>query len=199
MTIFDPRALTKSEIYYLLTSSVVPRPIALVTTRSDAGVLNAAPFSFFNAVSSDPPTLLLAIDRRSGKMKDTSRNIIDQKEYVVNVVTEEIAEAMNITSATLPRDVSEISKAGFTVLPSVRVSVPRIAESHIHFECILSQWLPIGNGPTDLILGEILMIHVDPGVLSGDRVDPRTLRAVGRLSGSGYCRTTDIFEMRRPP
>jgi len=186
-------------MYFLLTASIIPRPIALVTSKSASGIINAAPFSFFNAVSGDPPTLMLAIDRRNGEMKDTSHNIVHHKEFVVNVVTEGIATQMNITSGNYPRAVSEVQEAGFTLIPSTKISVPRIAESPIHFECMLSQRLEIGNGPTDLILGEIFLMHVDDKMFDAGRIDPRKVHAIGRLSGSQYCTTTEILEMRRPP
>jgi flavin reductase (DIM6/NTAB) family NADH-FMN oxidoreductase RutF len=191
-------SLSKREAYFLLTGAVIPRPIALVTSLSSAGVVNAAPFSFFNAVSSDPPLLMLAIDRRRGERKDTARNILELREFVVNIVSESIAERMNLCSGEYPADVSEIDIAGFTALPSERIAVPRIAESPVQMECTLSQSLTVGRTPNDLLIGEVQVFHVADAVLEAGRISPQALQAVGRLSGSNYCRSTDVFRMERP-
>lgn len=196
--IIDPHTLSQKDIYHLMTSCVVPRRIALVTSMSVNGVVNAAPFSYFNAISSSPPVLMIAVSRRNGAMKDTARNIHDTREFVVNVVNEDIAEKMNIASAPFPPDVSEIPIAGFSTSSSERVKVPRIAESPVHLECVLSQWIEVGTEPTDLILGEVVLYHVRDDLMEGNRLNVAALKAVGRLSGSLYCRTTDIFSMKRP-
>lgn len=196
--IIAPDSLTPKDLYFLLTSIVVPRPIALVTSISESGIVNAAPFSFFNAVCADPPMLMLSIERRQGRQKDTSRNILSRREFVVNVVAEEIAEAMNVTSAAFPPDVSEVEQAGLSLSPSTFVSVPRLAGSPVNLECRLARWMEIGNGPSDLILGEIAAFHVRDDLFTEGRVDPLKLKAVGRFSGSRYCRTTDQFQMKRP-
>ena len=191
-------ALSKREAYFLLTSVIIPRPIALVTSVSHQGVVNAAPFSFFNALSSDPPLVMLAIDRRSTELKDTTRNILERKEFVVNIVSEAIAERMNMCSGEYPPEVSEIDVAGFTTLPSDTISVPRIAESPVQLECTLDQHLAIGRAPNDLLIGEVRAFHVDDVLLESGRVSPHALKAVGRLSGSNYCRSTQVFRMERP-
>ncbi len=194
----DPSSLPHRDTYFLLTGIVVPRPIALVSSLSAEGIVNAAPFSFFNAVTANPPTIMISVDRRAGNQKDTTRNILSLKEFVVNVVTEEIAEKMNIASGNYPPDVSEIDLAGLTTIPSETISVPRIAESPIQLECRLSWWKEIGNGPNDLIFGEITAIHLDDRIMKEGRIDHAALKAVGRLSGSYYCTTTGIFRMQRP-
>ena len=196
--IIDPRSLSTNELYHLMTSCVVPRPIAFVTSVGAEGIVNAAPFSYFNAISSTPPTIMISVSRRDGVMKDTARNIHRSREFVVNIVDEQLAEQMNVTSATLPPDVSEIEAAQLSLLPSIRVKTPRIAESPIHLECVLSQWIEIGDKATDLILGEIVHIHVSDEVWEEGRINLRKLQALGRLSGSDYCRTTDILSMKRP-
>jgi flavin reductase (DIM6/NTAB) family NADH-FMN oxidoreductase RutF len=193
-----PETLSQRDVYFLMTSCIVPRPIALVTSVSPAGVINAAPFSFFNAVSANPPMVMLSIERRNGAQKDTTRNILSMKEYVINIVAESIAEQMNVTSGAFPPEVSEIEQAGFTLSPSTRVSVPHIAESPVQLECRLAQWIEVGGGPNDLILGEVVALQVNDEVFSEGRVDPRKLKAIGRFSGSGYCRTGDMFSMKRP-
>lgn len=190
--------VSKRDVYFLLSAAVVPRPIALVTSVSSSGVVNAAPFSFFNALSSDPPLVMLAIDRRRGDPKDTARNILSQKEFVVNIVSEAIAEKMNLCSADYPPEVSELDVAGFTQAPSELVRVPRIAESPVQLECRLEQHLEVGRAPNDLLIGEVLAFHIDEAVMKEGRISPHALQAVGRLSGSNYCRSTEIFRMERP-
>ena len=190
--------LSKRDVYFLLSAAVVPRPVALVTSVSSSGVVNAAPFSFFNAISSDPPLVMLAIDRRNGEPKDTASNILSQKEFVVNIVSEAIAEKMNLCSGDYPSEVSELDVAGFTHAPSELIRVPRIAESPVQLECRLEKHLEIGRAPSDLVIGEVLAFHIDEAVMKEGRISPHALQAVGRLSGSNYCRSTDVFRMERP-
>ncbi|HWP82611.1 MAG TPA: flavin reductase family protein [Bacteroidota bacterium] len=196
--IIDPKNTLTTEMYYFMTASIVPRPIALVTSTSGKGIVNAAPFSYFNAICTSPPTIMIAVGRRNGEMKDTARNILERREFVINIVNEELAEQMNITSGTYPPDVSEVELAGLSLTPSVKVSVQRIAKSPIQFECVLSQAIEVGNDPTDLILGEIVLMHIQDHVMKEGRIQPELLQAIGRLSGSYYCRTTDLFQMKRP-
>jgi len=190
--------LSSRESYHLLSSCVVPRPIAWATTLSLDGVVNAAPFSFFNVVSAAPPMVMIAVDRRKGQPKDTARNILSSKQFVVNIVSESLTQRMNLTSADFPNSVSEIERAGLALAPSTRIQVPGIAPSPIRMECILAQHLEIGTGPTDLIIGEVVVFHVDDEVLKQGRIDTGKLRAIGRLSGSDYCRTTELFSLERP-
>lgn len=192
------RGLSQREAYHLLSGIVVPRPIALVTSVSSQGIVNAAPFSYFNAVSSDPPMIMVAIDRRKGEMKDTTRNILATGEFVVNIVAESIGEQMNICSADYPPHVSELDMAGFTTLPSQEIAVPRIAESPAQLECRLHQHLTVGHTPNDLMIGLVMAFHIADELMESGRVNHRRLKAVGRLSGSSYCRTTDVFRMQRP-
>ena len=191
-------ALSKRDAYHLLSSMIVPRPIALVTTLSPGGVVNAAPFSFFNALCSDPPMVMLSIDRRRGERKDTARNILERREFVVNVVSEKIAESMNLCSGEYPIEVSEILLAGLSTAPCEGVSVPRIAESLAALECSLEQHVTIGRAPNDLFLGAVHCFHVADEIIDSGRVNARALKAVGRLSGSEYCTSTEIFTMERP-
>ena len=185
----------------VLTGVVVPRPIAFVSTLSEDGVRNLAPFSFFNAVAYRPPTVVIGINRREdGLRKDTLRNIEETGEFVVNVVTDDIAEAMNRTAADYPPDVDEFRLAGLTPAPSQLVRPPRVAESPVNMECRLEQVVPIGSGAdaTGLVIGRILLLHVRDDLLDGHRVDHGRLRPTGRLAGDMYCHTLDVFRMERP-
>ncbi|HSR46874.1 MAG TPA: flavin reductase family protein [Anaerolineales bacterium] len=199
----DPAGLPWRSVYKLLTGAIVPRPIAWVSTVDPAGAANLAPFSFFNAVSSRPPIVAFTASVRSTGLgqKDTLRNIRATGEFVVNIVTEPLAEAMNLTSTEFPPEVDEFQAAGLTADPSTAVTPPRVAESPIHFECRLHQIIEVGADPGGgaLILGRVVHIHVDPSVLLGeDKIDIGRLRPIGRLAGAGYCRTGDTFEMIRP-
>ena len=199
---FDLTTLPTDVAYKLLAATVVPRPIAWVTTVSQLGVVNAAPYSFFNAMGSDPPTLVLGILRDPMRgYKDTARNIIETGEFVVNLVPEALAEAMNTTCMDAPPDVSEIDIAKLDVVPSVAVAPPRIAASPVAFECETLTTLITGPKQT-LVVGHVLSAHVeDTYVLDPERahIDTPKLRLVGRLHGSGwYTRTSDTFQLDRP-
>jgi flavin reductase (DIM6/NTAB) family NADH-FMN oxidoreductase RutF len=167
-----------------------------------AGEPNLAPFSFFNAVASRPPTVAFCTTVREfdAGPKDTLRNVRTTGEFVVNIVTEALAEAMNLTSTEFPPEVNEFQAAGLTAAPSVVVTPPRVGESPIHFECRVHQIVDLGGEPGagSLVLGRIVHLHVDETVLAGDRIDLAALRPIGRLAGAAYCRVTDVFEMPRP-
>jgi flavin reductase (DIM6/NTAB) family NADH-FMN oxidoreductase RutF len=193
----DPSTLTPRELYQLVISCVVPRPIALVTSVSAQGIVNAAPFSFFNAVSAHPPILMISVDKRRGVRKDTAANILHAKEFVTHLVDEAIAERMNITSATLPPSESEVTAAGFTLTPGVTVSVPRIVESAVQMECRLLHHVELGSGPSDIFFGEVVAFHIKESMWQDGMLDVRLLNAIGRMSGNLYCRTRDLFEMIR--
>ena len=200
----DPGSAPHQDIYKLMIGSIVPRPIALVSTLSRDGVRNLAPFSFFTGISSRPPLICFCPGPRSveGPRKDTLINIWMTKEFVVNIVSEEIAEAMNLTSGEYPPEVDEFEVAGLTPLPSDLVKPPRVAESHVSMECRLHLAIEFGDQPGggNLIVGEILRFHVDERVVSGNlRIDPDQLRPIGRMGGpTGYTRTRDRFDMIRP-
>lgn len=199
-----PNQLPEREVYKLITGSVVPRPIAWVSSVSAAGQPNLAPFSFFNAVCSNPPTLLFCPGIRGVDLspKDTYHNIRATGEFVVNFVTEALAEKMNLTSAEVPAEVNEFERAGLTPAPSKVVNVPRVAESPIHFECTLNQIVTIGEGSGGgyIVIGTIVHMHFDDSVYrEGNYINIEAYRPVGRLSGSGYIRASDSFEMKRPP
>jgi flavin reductase (DIM6/NTAB) family NADH-FMN oxidoreductase RutF len=185
----------------VLTGVVVPRPIAFVSSRSAAGLVNLAPYSFFNAVAYDPPTIVFSSSRHAGdKRKDTLANIEETGEFVVNVVVDAIAEAMNRTAAEYPAEVDEFTIAGLTPLPSDLVKPPRVAESPVNMECRLNQIVPIGQGRHQhgLVIGEIVLLHIRDDIINGHRINHQKLQPTGRLAGSMYCHTADVFEMVRP-
>ena len=194
--IVDPETFDEDEAYRLMISAFVPRPIAFVSTRSPEGVDNCAPFSFAMGVSSAPMVLAVSVGSRHGRPKDTARNILETREFVVNLVTEDIAERMNIASGDYAPEVSEFEEAGLTRAPCEVVNAPRIAESPVGFECRLLQHVVVADNT--VCFGEVVRLHVADDVVSNGRVDARKLRAVGRLGGAQYCRTRDLFEMVRP-
>jgi flavin reductase (DIM6/NTAB) family NADH-FMN oxidoreductase RutF len=200
--LIDVSASSPREIYPLLIGLVTPRPIAWVTSADAEGSVNLAPFSFFNAFGSSPPVLVFSPGlRRDGTPKDTLRNVRTTGEFVVNAAVESLAEQVNLTSKDVPYGASEVELARLTVLPSTKVRVPRLAESPVNLECRVLQITTIGtgHGAANLVIGEVLIFHIADAVLDEHgRVDPRRLRTIGRLGADSYCRTTDIFEMKRP-
>ena len=189
-------------VYRALVGVVVPRPIAWVTTVDLTGRVNVAPFSFFNAFGANPPIVVFSPTlRRDGSKKDTLLNLESVGEFVVNAAVESLAEKINATSAELPRGECEAEAAGLALSPSARVRPPRVAESPVHLECKLRQIMSMGDGPiaANLVIGEVVLIHIEERVLdAAGQVDPRKLHAIGRLGGSDYCRTSDLFQMERP-
>jgi flavin reductase (DIM6/NTAB) family NADH-FMN oxidoreductase RutF len=192
----DPSFHSTADNYKILTNLVVPRPIAWVTSLSQAGVVNLAPFSFFNAVGSDPLYVVISIGcRDNGTPKDTARNILASGEFVVNLVTEELFGAMNISAADFPPDQSELAAANISAAPSVRVKAPRLAQAQASLECTLFKSEPIGANT--LFIGEVVMFHVADHLL-GPRMHINNFAPIGRLgSPSVYCRTTDRFDVPR--
>lgn len=199
----NPTTLPHQSIYKILTGSVLPRPIGWISSIDLGGRPNLAPFSFFNAVCSNPPTVLFCSSIRGsdGKTKDTLNNVRATSEFVVNIVTEGLLQAMNASSIEAPSDFDEFDYAGLTLTPSVVVKPPRVAESPIHFECKLREIIEIGNEPGggSIVIGTIVHIHADDGVMIGeDKINLTALKPIGRLMGSGYCRVTDLIEIERP-
>jgi flavin reductase (DIM6/NTAB) family NADH-FMN oxidoreductase RutF len=192
----DPESSDRS-LYRTLTGAVVPRPIGWISTTSVAGVDNLAPYSFFNAVSVDPPLLLFsAVDQGPDGLKDSARNVRDTGEFVHNVVTRPLAEAMNETSATLPAEESEFDHADVERAESVKVAPPRVAGADLAFECELHDVVDVGV--STMYLGEVVMVHADDAVTTDGKVDVEKVDAVGRLAGSFYEHTDDRFSMERP-
>ncbi|HUI10451.1 MAG TPA: flavin reductase family protein [Bacteroidota bacterium] len=190
------------DVYRLMTAIIVPRPIAFVSSLSRGGIRNLAPFSFFTAVSANPPVVCFApmIRGRDGTRKDTLNNIEETGEFVVNIVSEEIAGPMNACSAEVPPEVDEFALSGLTPVPSERVAPPRVGESKASMECRLLQIVHVSPRPLggSLVLGEVLVLHVNDPLFHNFSVDPAALNAIGRMGGATYARTTDRFEMPRP-
>jgi flavin reductase (DIM6/NTAB) family NADH-FMN oxidoreductase RutF len=185
-----------------MTGAIVPRPIAFVSTVGASGAFNLAPFSFFTGISANPPVICFCpMIRYDGSRKDTLRNIEATREFVVNVVSEEIAQQMNLCSPEYPPDVDEFQVAGLTPLPSDLVRAPRVAESHVSMECRLLQIVDVSARPLggSLVLGEIVRFHVDDALIENYKIDPGKLHPIGRMGGPTYTRTTDRFDMNRPP
>jgi flavin reductase (DIM6/NTAB) family NADH-FMN oxidoreductase RutF len=197
----DPSKNTERENYKFLIGSIVPRPIAFVTTLSEEGIVNGAPFSYFNIVSSNPPMISLAIQRSAGRQKDTARNIIGLKEFVVHVVDEDNVEEINKTAASLLPNESEIELANLTIVESVKISVPGVKEAKIRMECILEQSLELGgqdSSGVDLIIGKVIQFHIEEEIYEKGRIDPIGLGAVSRLAGTNYAKIGEIFSIERP-
>ena len=206
MHTFDPAACKPGHIYKLMSGIIVPRPVALVSTISPEGHVNLAPFSFFTGVGSVPPTVLFCPVLRStaqgeaGHRKDTLRNVEETREFVINVVSEAIAAAANITAAEVGPEVDEFHLAGLTPQTSQIVRPPRVAESPAQMECRLLQVIYTSHTPAAgvIVLGEVVRFHVREDLVEDFRVDPAGLDAVGRMAGNTWVRTHDLIELTRP-
>ena len=195
----DASTLSPDAAYLWQASAIVPRPIAWTLTLNEDGSANLAPFSFFTGACSDPPMCVICVSRnRAGEKKDTWRNIERTGEYVVHAVPEHLAVAMNQTSKAVPYGTDELELVGLTRLASERIAPPRVAEAPIAMECRLHRIVEVGSAGTAIIIGEILLWHVDDAILDGGRVDFTRLDAVGRLSGALYARTRDQLNLPRP-
>lgn len=199
---FDFGVLHAADRYKILTGSVTPRPIAWVTTQDSGGTRNAAPYSFFNVMGDEPPTVALGLlKREGGGLKDTAANILATGEFVVNLVAEADAAAMNLTCVDAPPGIDEIAFAGLATAPSIAVAPPRIASAPVAFECRTLHALRTGEHQT-IVIGEVLIAHVaDAFVLDAERLhlDTPAMRLIGRMHGGGwYARTTDLFQIERP-
>ena len=191
--------LEPRERYKLLCATIVPRPIALVTSVGRDGVVNAAPFSFFNVFSEEPPLIVLGLQHKPDKAsKDTTRNIAETGAFVVNLVDEDLAEAMNVCAIDFPSAISEIDAAGLNLVAGVDVPVPRIAQAPFALEC--RREVALAFGPhRELLVGEIVRLHARDGLIDPERlrVDTDAYHPVGRLFGDGYARQRDRFELKR--
>lgn len=199
--IIDLGPLATRERYAWMTATVLPRPIAFVSTVSPEGIVNLAPFSYFNGVSSTPPVLSVAIGpKRGGVRKDTIRNIEATGELVINVVPRAIAELMVKTSGDYAPEVSEFDVSGLTRVPSQLVRPPRVGECPIAFECRCLQVVKVGapDMATSLVLAEVVLLHVSDDVLTDGRIDPRKVDPVARLGASLYATLGEVWEIARP-
>lgn len=194
--ILDPGTISPGDFYRFMISVIVPRPIAFVSTMSADGHHNVAPFSYYNAITNQPPLLGISINRRKGSPKDTYRNIEQIGEFVVNTVDEALGARMVQTSGEWPEDVDEFQLAGLTPVPSDVVKPPRVGESPVSLECRLYRSIELGA--TFFVVGEILRAHVRDDVLSEGRVDIARLKPLGRLGGDGYSVVRDVIHMPRP-
>ena len=200
--IYDPTEHPFSETHKLMIGSIVPRPIALVSTTSNNGINNLAPFSYFNGVCSKPPTIMFAPARRGwdGKEKDTLINIRDTKEFSINIVSEDIGEKMVKCSTDYDKEIDEYSESGLSPLPSKKIKPPIVSESKISLECILNQIVQIGKdhaGSGFIVIGTIVLFHIDDEVYDNGRIILDKLQPLGRVAGNGYVRSTNTFDIVR--
>jgi flavin reductase (DIM6/NTAB) family NADH-FMN oxidoreductase RutF len=199
----DPASLDPASRHDLLMSLIVPRPIAFVSTIGENGMFNLAPFSTFTSLASKPALVCFSVGWRlsDGLKKYTLKNIEFSKDFVINVVTEELAEAMNQASAEFTGMIDKFKAVGLTPQKSDVVKSPMIAESPVNMECKLLQLLEFGEAPegNNVIVGQIMLVHIKDDLWTGNYVEPRKLKAIARTGGErDYCRTTDIFKMKRP-
>ena len=198
---FDPQLIDQKATYKLLIGSVIPRPIGWISSISEEGIVNLAPFSFFNAVGEDPPHVMFSTVRPNNTNKDTLNNVLATKQFVVNMVVEDNVEKMNTTSQAVPSDVNEFELAGLTAIPSSKVKPPRVKESPIHMECELVHHYTLEDhkqGGATIIIGRVVMFHVDESVLLDDfKINMETYKPVARLAGSNYSKLGEIFSIKR--
>lgn len=198
---FDPQLIDQKATYKLLIASVIPRPIGWISSISEDGMVNLAPFSFFNAVGEDPPHVMFSTVRPNNTNKDTLNNVLATKQFVVNMVVEENVEKMNATSASVPSDINEFELAGLTPVPSVKVKPPRVKESPIHMECELVHHYTLEDhkhGGATILIGRVVLFHVDESVLLDDyKINMETYKPVARLAGSNYSKLGEIFSIKR--
>lgn len=200
--IIDPSGADPASIYKLMTGVIVPRPIAFVSSVSADGILNLAPFSFFTGCSGNPPAVCFCpmVRGSDGLRKDTIGNIEKTKEFVVNVVSEDFAQQMNVCSTEFPPEIDEFAMSGLTPIPSDLVKPPRLAESRINLECRLIQIVEISPKALggSIVIGEVLRFHIQGDLFDDFKIDPDKLRPIARMGGPTYARTTDRFDMIRP-
>lgn len=199
-SVFVTDELEAIDRYKLLTGLVVPRPIGWIGSIDTTGVRNLAPFSFFNVVCASPPTVLFSAGHRGDRPKDTLANVQATGVFTVNFVGEHVADAMNVTAATVGPDVDEFALAGVTAAAADVITAPVVVEALANLECTVEQIVDLGEPPTNsVVFGSVLRIHVAGHLLDGTRIDPVALSAVGRMAGGGYTRTVDgYFELERP-
>lgn len=199
---FTPKDFTERENYKLMIGSIIPRPITFVTSKSMNSILNAAPFSYFNIVTPNPPMISISIQRKNGISKDTVKNIVERQEFVVHIVDEEIVEGVNQTAASLTRDENELELTNFTIAESVDIGVPGIKEAKVRFECRLENVIALGgdesNPGTDLVIGNIIRYHINKDIYEDGKIDPKALGAISRLAGNNYSKLGTIFTIERP-
>jgi flavin reductase (DIM6/NTAB) family NADH-FMN oxidoreductase RutF len=195
--VFDPESTPPPRLYKLVAGTIVPRPIGFISTMGRDGVANVAPFSFFNAVSHQPPIVLFSSHLRAGREKDTLRNVRETGEFVVNIVSEAIAAQMSASADDHPQQTSEFSVTGLTPVPGDMVKAPLVAESPVNMECKLLQLLPLPDSEYTVVLGRVVRFHVARDIIGEEgRIDSARLRAVGRMAGNTYSSTRELFSMQ---
>lgn len=200
---FDPTKQSEQENYKLLTSSIVPRPIAFVTSMTEKGIVNAAPYSYFNIVSANPPLISISVQRKNdGEQKDTARNIQSNEQFVVHITDTANVHAVNQTSMDLPPDESELELTDLTRVSSIKINVPGIQEASIRMECVLERMItfntPDGSPSCDLIIGRVVHFHIAEEVYAQGEMNSEVLKPVGRLGGKQYTGLGEIFDIERP-
>lgn len=201
MKFINPKENTNRDNYKLLIGTIIPRPVAFATTRSKDGIINAAPFSYFNIVSSAPPMISIGVIRDTDEPKDTAKNIKEMKEFVVHIVDSDNVEEVIKTAMNLPYGESEMDLTKLTLVPSTKVKVPGIKESKVRFEVELEDIFEIKDGEkivTDLVIGRIVGFHILEDILYDGKIDPLKLDPVARLAGSNYSKLGEIFSLVRP-
>jgi flavin reductase (DIM6/NTAB) family NADH-FMN oxidoreductase RutF len=198
---FNPKDLEQSAIYKLLTGIVIPRPIGWISTISEDGIHNLAPFSYFNAVGDDPPHVMFSTVHSNISNKDTLNNVLKTKQFVVNMVTEDLVEQMNMTSQPIPANESEFELAGLTPIESILVLPPRVKECKITMECEMVHHYKLENSKTGgatIVIGKIVLFHIDKSVLLDNyKINLETYKPIARLAGSNYSKLGDIFSIKR--
>lgn len=194
---FDFSALTPRDRYKLLIGTVIPRPIAFVTTVNEQGQANAAPYSFFNCLSADPAIVAIGVENKPDmRFKDTAHNVRVTEQFTVNIVDDAMLEAMNVCAVPFPPEVDELAQAGLTPMPGTHVKCPRIAEAPASLECRRFMTLSVGKS-REIILGEVLGVFIREGAVDPETkyVDAGAMDAIGRMGGHGYARTRDVFDL----
>lgn len=196
----DPSQQKERDNYKLMIGSIIPRPIAFISSKSDDDIVNAAPFSYFNIVTSNPPMIAVSIQKKNGESKDTARNILSRKEFVVHIVSKPFVEAMNKTAANLPPHESEIDLTDLTLVDSQKVGIPTIDEAKVAMECVLEHHVTLGkdDNAVDHIIGKIVNFKIDDELVDNFRIDPELLQPISRLAGQNYSELGNIFALERP-
>lgn len=198
---FDPQELEQTAIYKLLTGIIIPRPIGWISTISEDGINNLAPFSYFNAVGDDPPHVMFSTVHSNNSNKDTLNNVLATKQFVVNMVTEDLVAQMNMTSQPISANESEFELAGLTPIASSLVLPPRVKESKITMECEMVHHYKLENSKTGgatVVIGKIVLFHIDESVLLDNyKINLETYQPIARLAGSNYSKIGEIFSLKR--
>ena len=197
----DPHEMDQKSIYKILTGTIIPRPIGWISSVGEDGIYNLAPFSYFNAVGDDPPHVMFSASRSNHNIKDTLNNVLKNKQFVVNMVTEDLVDQMNDTANPIPAHESEFDFAKLTPMPSLKVKPPRVDGSLVAMECELVHHYTLENhknGGSTIIIDKVVMFHIDDAILlDGDKINLDIYRPEARLAGSNYAKLGEIFTIKR--